>query len=169
MVMRRHLGSFLPSLLLVALPASALGACSDDDSGAVAKDPGSTSTSAPGESPSEEPVGYTLVDTITVTAAGGTVSEAGVPLTDDAAVQEFLSQFTSDDLLQQVQGAIAGATVTEGQVLYGAVIAVGCDAPDQVVVDGHDAEVTITAVKVPSPLPECFAPMTTVALVLVDR
>ena len=57
----------------------------------------------------------------------------------------------------------------EGQELYGAVIAVGCDSPDQVVVDVHDAEVTITAVKVPSPLPECFAPMTTVALVLVDR
>ena len=36
---------------------------------------------------------------------------------------------------QQVQDAIAGTAVPEGQELYGAVIAVGCDSPDQVVVD----------------------------------
>jgi len=169
--MRRTLGSLLPALLLVALPVATLAACGDDDSSAVATDPAPTesSTSAPADPPSEEPYGYELVDTITVTAAGGAVSPVGVPLSDAAAVQGFVSQFSSDDLPQQVQDAVAATDVPEGQELYGAVIAIGCDAPDQVDVDVSDAGVTITAVKVPSPLPECFAAMTTVALVLVDR
>jgi hypothetical protein len=162
--MRRHLGSFLPVLLLTALSGTLLAGCGDDSSSPVAKD-----SSSAGDSPSAQPVGHKLVDTITVTGAGGTVSDTGVALSDDAAVQEFVSQFTSADLPQQVQDAVAATEVPEGEELYGAVVAVGCDSPDQVDVDVSDAAVTITAVAVPSPKPECFAAMTTVALVLVDR
>ena len=107
-----------------------------------------------------------MVDTITVTAAGGTVSEVAVPLTDDASVQEFVSQFESDDMAAQVQAAVASTEVPDGQALYAAVVAIGCDSPTDVSVTDTGSGLAITAVKVPSPLPECFAPMTTVALVL---
>ena len=177
MVMRRTLGSFLPVLLLTVAPVTLLAACDDDDSGSVAKDPAATdaatsstsSPSSPSESASEEPFGYRLVDTITVTAAGGTVSELAVPLPDDAAVDEFVAQFTSDDLSHQVEAAVASTDVPDGMELYGAVVAIGCDSPDEVTVDVSDAGVTITAVKVPAPKVECFAATTTVALVLVDK
>jgi hypothetical protein len=155
--MRRHLGSFLPALLLVAVPTATLAAC-DDDSGPVARDPEPTAAAA-----------YRLVDTITVTGAGGTVSAAAVPLGDHQAVEGFLEQFHSDDLAEQVQAAVARTDVPGGQQLYGAVIAIGCDEPDRVEVDVSGESVAITAVPVPSPMPECFAAMTTVALVLVDR
>src|SRR4051794_34345732 len=118
MTMHRLLGSVLPVVVLVVVPAGALAGCGDDDSSAVVADPAPTSATAsspPGESPSQEPSGYQLVDTITVTAAGGAVSPIAIPLTDEASVQGFVAQFTSDDLSQQVQDAVAATQVTEGQ------------------------------------------------------
>jgi len=166
MTMRRVLGSALPALLLVAT----LGACGDDDSGSVAEDPassGSTSPTSTGTGSSDGTLEFELVDTITVTAAGGQLSEAAVPLSDDAAVQAFTSQFTAGDMGAQVEDAVAQTDVADDQVLYGAVVAIGCDSPDQVTVTQSEAGVVITPMKVASPLPECLAPMTTVALVLL--
>jgi len=180
--MRRLLGSVLPALVLLAAPAIALTGCGDDDSGAVAKDPASTAStpstaptsstsstsSQPAQSPSAEPYGYRLVDMITVTAAGGAPSGPAAALSDDASVREFVSQFTNDELVRKVEASVAKTAVPDGQTLYAAVVAVGCDSPTAVNVDVAGSAVTITAQKVPSPKPECFAPMTTVALVLVD-
>jgi len=179
MAMRRLLGSVLPALVLLAAPAIALTGCGDDDSGAVAKDPASTAStpstpstaptsSQPAQSPSAEPYGYRLVDMITVTAAGGAPSGPAAALSDDASVREFVSQFTNDELVRKVEASVAKTAVPDGQTLYAAVVAVGCDSPTAVNVDVAGSAVTITAQKVPSPKPECFAPMTTVALVLVD-
>jgi hypothetical protein len=164
--MRRLLGSVLPALVL----AATLGACGGDDSGA-ARDPGLTSpTSNPATSAataSDGSVEFELVDTVTVTAAGGQLSETAVPLSDEAAVQSFVAQFSAGDLADQVESAVAQADVPAGQELYGAVVAIGCDAPDQVTVTRSGSDVVITPVAVASPKSECFAPMTTVALVLV--
>ena len=165
--MGRLLGSFLPALLLVA----GLSACGDDDSGGAAQDPAPTSaTSTDGGATggsTDGSVEFELVDTITVTAAGGQLSETAVPLSDDADVQAFVEQFPSGDMGAQVQDAVAQTDVPDGQVLYGAVVAIGCDSPEQVAVSTSETGLVITALKVPSPLPECLAPMTTVALVLV--
>jgi hypothetical protein len=178
MAMRRLLGSALPALLLVAV----LGACGDetasDDKGtdpgnepsATVSSPGGTGgVDNPGDGTDGDPGGsvdFDLVDTITVTAAGGALSEVAVPLTDDAALQAFLSQFENPDMTAQIQAAVAGADVAEGQAVYGAVVAIGCDSPTDVTVTESDAGLVITAGKVPSPMQECFAPMTTVALVV---
>ena len=104
---------------------------------------------------------------LTETAAGGATSEVAVPLGDDAAVQEFNAQFETDALPTQVQNAVATTDVPEGMLLYGAVVAIGCDAPTDVHVVAGESGLVITGAKVPSPQIECFAPMTTVALVLV--
>ena len=66
----------------------------------------------------------------------------------------------------QVQDAVAGADVAEGEAIYAAVVAIGCDSPTDVTVTDSGAGLVITAGKVPSPMMECFAPMTTVALVV---
>jgi hypothetical protein len=171
--MRRHLGSLLPALTLVAALAASLAACGDDDSGSVAKDPATTASTASQQTesptdPSEEPFGYRLVDMITVTAAGGQPSAEASALGDDASVRRFVAQFTNDGLARQVRDSVARTEVPEGQTLYGAVVALGCDSPTDVEVDVTAGGVAITAQPVPSPLPECLAPMTTVALVLVD-
>src|SRR4051794_2971077 len=170
MAMRRFLGSVLPASMLVVLAATALAACGDDDSSSVAKDPATTASTeaGPTDSPSPDPSGYQLVDMITVTAAGGTPSGTAAPLSDDTSVREFVSQFTNDDLVRQVEASVAGTDVPQGQTLYGAVVALGCDSPTAVNVEVAGSAVTITAQKVPSPKPECLAPMTTVALVLVN-
>jgi hypothetical protein len=160
--MRRLLGSVLPALLLVI----GLGGCGDD-SGSVADDPEGTSPSAQGDGKTAGTVDFDLVDTVTVTAAGGTLSTAAVPLGEDAQLEEFLTQFTSDDMVSQLEAAVAKTEVPQDQELYGAVVSIGCDAPDQVTVTDTGQDLVITAKAVPSPLPECFAPMTTVALVLV--
>ena len=174
MTMRRLLGTVLPALVL----AGALTACGDD-SGSGADDPSPTASpsSSPSSSLSSSPtkgttgdaVGFELVDLITETAAGGQVEAgaAAVPLSDDTAVQEFTAQFTSDALPTRVQEAADGATVPDDMLLYGAVVAIGCDTPGQVSVTSSDQGLVITEHKVPSPQLECFAPMTTVALVRV--
>jgi hypothetical protein len=171
MVMRRLLGSVLPTLLLVAV----LGACGDDTASDNAGSDPSVTVSSPGGTggmdtgDSGDPTGsvdFDLVDTITVTAAGGTLSEVAVPLSDEASVREFTSQFESDDMVQQVEHAAANADVPDGQALYAAVVSIGCDSPTDVSVTDSGAGLVISADKVPSPQVECFAPMTTVALVV---
>jgi hypothetical protein len=181
--MRRLLGSVLPALLSAVLVAAALGGCGDDTSGdATASDPtdatstagspASTPASIPATTPPIDPgqgdgsVDFEVVELITVTNADGTVSGVAVPLTDDAAVQAFLGQFDSDEMVTRVQDAVATAEVGDGQALYGAVVSVGCDSPTEVAVTDTGAGLSITALKVPHPQEECFAAMTTVALVV---
>lgn len=169
--MRRSLGPVLAACLLAAV----LAACGNDDSGDEARDPGPTGSTTsstptsdtPSDTPSDGTVDFELVTTVTETEAGGQVSQVGVPLAGDDDVQTFTAQFESDPMKARVQDEVAKTDVPDGMLLYGAVVAVGCDAPTAVNVTVEGAQVLITAQKVPSPLQECFAPMTTVALVLV--
>ncbi len=101
------------------------------------------------------------------TAAGGQVSTAAVRLDDQAEVDTFVSQFQHPGFGDQISEAVAGATVPEGYVVIGAVVAVGCDVPPGVIVTGEPDSWTIIAQKVPSPLEECFAAVTTVSVVAV--
>jgi hypothetical protein len=153
----------MSALLLV----TALGACGDESASDDAGTDPTVSVSSPGlpDDP-DGSVDFDLVDTITVTAAGGAVMPVAIPLSDEASVAGFNAQFESDDMVQQVQDAVAGAEVPDGQALYAAVVAIGCDSPTDVAVTGTGSGLVITAKKVASPMPECFAPMTTVALVL---
>jgi len=185
--MRRPLGSVLPALALAATLATGLTACGDDDGKSVAGDPTSTAPSptqtptptpsptespsptqseSPTEDPSDGQVDFKLVYLITETAAGGGTGPA-VPLAGDGALQQFNGQFETDAMTHRVRDAVRQTDVPDGMLLYGAVVAVGCDAPTDVTVTADDAGVMINAVEVPNPMQECFAPMTTVALVLI--
>jgi hypothetical protein len=168
MTMRRFLGSVLPVLLPVLLLTGVVAGCGDDEP-FVTDQPGPTSTPPTKGTQTGDAVDFELVELITETAAGGQVDAgaAAVPLGDDTAVQEFTAQFTTGAMQTRVQEAVDKAAVTDDMVLYGAVVAVGCDSPDDVAVTAADEGLVITALKVPDPKQECFAPMTTVALVLV--
>lgn len=152
--MRRLLG-ILTVLLLLAAGASACG----DDSGDAGDDPTTTSSGDP-TPPS------TVVAILSETAAGGDVSTTGVPLTDSAAVAAFTAPF-EQPLVRQIKDKVAETDVPEGQELMGAVVSIGCDVPPGVTVAYSNDGVTITPDKVASPMQECFAPVTSVALVLV--
>lgn len=149
MVMRRTLG--ITALLL------ALAACGSEapDSAGDAPDPGEGPT-------------VTQVALLTATSAGGEVTTEPTPLPDAAAVREYADQFRNDELGGEIVTAAADATVPEGQQLAAAVVAVGCEVPTRVVGTGTASDVELHAV-LPSPTKECFAPITTVALVLLPE
>ncbi|HRI95187.1 MAG TPA: hypothetical protein PLZ93_06220 [Nocardioides sp.] len=167
--MHHLLGSFTSVVLLVAVPIAALGACGDEGGDPATDAASTTSTTTSTATATAEPgqsVDHELVRMITETAAGGATSALAVPLDDDAALQAFNQQFETDAIPTQVEAAVAATEVPDGMALYGAVVAVGCDAPTDVSVTQGESGLEVTAQKVPSPLPECFAPMTTVALLL---
>ena len=161
MAMRRTLGSLL---LTTVLASSVLGGCgSEGGTGERAGDTGASDAGA-----SDGAVDFTEVAMVSATAAGGRPSERATVLDDAAAVGAFSEQFRSPAMEQQLLKAVRGADVAEGRTLVGAVVALGCDVPPGVTVRRTGDGLAITPLPVPSPLPECLAPVTSVALVAVD-
>jgi len=148
MDMRRTLG--ITALLL------ALAACGSDQEPA-------NDAPGPGVGPA-----VTQVALLTGTSAGGEVTTVPTVLADDAAVQEYADQFRNDELGGEIVTTAAKTEVPAGQQLGAAVVAVGCEVPTRVVATGTDDDVALHAV-LPSPTKECFAPITTVALVLLPE
>jgi len=130
-------------------------------------------TATTGPSPSTSPtkggvpVDFDLVALLSQTAAGGRVSPDAVRLDDEAAVEAFAAQFKHEAFGDKIAQTLAATTVPEGRVLLGAVVYLGCDVPPGVLVTGEPGSWQIVAQKVPTPMQECFAPVTTVALVTV--
>lgn len=168
--MRRTLGT----LLLILLLSTSVAACGDESADDTATGPTTTartSASEPGE-PTNRPgqgeaIAFTRVALVSGTAAGGAVSERAVALGDAGALGDFTEQFTSDSFGSEVAAKAAGAAVPDGQALIGAVVSIGCDVPPGVSVTDPGDGLAIVPMKVVDPLQECFAPVTTVALVLV--
>ncbi|MCW2852848.1 MAG: hypothetical protein JWM84_2512 [Nocardioides sp.] len=158
--MRRTLG---PLLLLTLLPTMLTG-CGGDDGGATAQDAPSSSLPSPASSdepPSDEPV---VVALVSETAAGGASSDV-LTAVAGPGLNAFLAQLESATLGDEVRAAIRAHTLPDGHSYGVAVVALGCDVPPDVHVTKEDGAWTVTPAKVPSPLPECFAPVTTVAVV----
>ncbi|NYG58578.1 hypothetical protein BJ980_001501 [Nocardioides daedukensis] len=183
--MKRLLGPLLASILALTL----LG-CSDDGEENDAKEQSSQSPDDSGsagesegteESPrSPEPsdlvypsesigpeVDFTEVALISETAAGGEVAQIPVILDSDQAVADFTAQFKGRTIGQQVADAVSGAKLADDEVLLGTVVALGCDEPTGVTVNKENG-VTINPVGLPAkPDKQCFAAVTTVAIVAV--
>lgn len=103
---------------------------------------------------------------LTETSVGGEVGRGAV-LSDEAAVTAYADGFTSPVMGERLRAAYDAAEVPTGSVLYAAVVSVGCDAPTEVTVAAGPDGLDVEAVPVAAPQQECFAPMTTVALVEV--
>jgi len=157
--MRRTLGTLCLGL---ALAASVLTGCGDSDPG-LAPDPAAHSSSATDSAAFEAHV----VALLSQTGAGGATSTQATVLGDDAAVADFAGQFTRGSLGDQIRAKAGSARLAGDQTLVAAVVAVGCDVPPGVTVTPGAEGVVITPQKVAKPTMECFAPVTTVALVAV--
>jgi hypothetical protein len=116
---------------------------------------------------SDTPADYQEIALLSQTAAGGDVDPVAVRLDEGAERNAFLGQFDRPGFGSEIEDEVAAATVPEGYVLVGAVVSIGCDVPPGVTVTSGPEGWLITAQKVPSPLQECFAPVTTVAIVAV--
>ncbi|QCW51504.1 hypothetical protein FE634_15770 [Nocardioides dongxiaopingii] len=180
--MRRRLG---PALLLGVLLCPVVAGCGSEDAGTDTTDPGpsdqptSTATSDPGEEPSEEPTeepsdapadGSTgapeVVEVLHATAAGGSTTEQFVRVDDEQQLADFVAQFSDDAFAEEVRVAAAAVAAGPGTA-YAAVAAVGCDVPPvDVEATAEDVYVVVVG-KVPGPDVECFAPVTTVAVMSV--
>lgn len=143
--------------LLALLVAATLGGCGDETSSGEADD---------------EPRGdidFTLVEVISETAVGGMVFPGGVALTDATALQQFTGQFENDRMQVRLTQAFADLTVPDDQAAYAAVVAIGCEPPADVTVTSTDTGIIIEGVRSTQKPIECFAPVTSVAVVLVDE
>ena len=157
--MRRPLGTMLAVVVLAT--AAACGSSSS-----VATDPASDPAGNPSRSPG--PVaGAQMLPLVSMTGGGGHRGARAEPLDTAAEVASFLRQFGSPPMRDRVRSAIAAAP-HDGTDLVGQVIAVGCDRPPGAdVVVGTDGQVRIVARAVASPLQECLAAVTTVALAVL--
>ncbi|WP_193605020.1 hypothetical protein [Nocardioides dongkuii] len=152
--MRRALGT----VLLLAV----LSACGTEEN-----PPAATDTPASPDTPAASPA-WSEVALVSESAGRGEVAAVATPLPDEAAVRGFVAPF-DDRLANEVAVAARAAAVPEGQELYGAVVAIGCEVPSGVTVVQEGEDVVVTAMKEkPSPGVQCLVPVTTVALVLVE-
>lgn len=147
MVMRRTLGTLVLLLGLVG--------CGESDDGGIAVD----------ECDDGGDCAYPPV-LVSGTAGGGEVSARATELADDAALAAYVEQF-SDSFGAKVRAAVDRLVGPPGGVLVAAVVSIGCDVPPGAVVRRADHGIEITPQKVVSPMEECLAPVTTVALAAV--
>jgi hypothetical protein len=130
-----------------------------------------SSTTSPGtrpDSPSPGPVaGAHVFPLISMTGGGGRVSPLASELDTPAQVKAFTAQFRVPALTHRVTEVLQRAE-PRGVALFGAVVAVGCDRPPgaDVMLDSA-GRVEIVPREVASPLPECLAEVTTVAVAAV--
>ena len=100
------------------------------------------------------------------TAGKGELSPDAVPLGTDTEVARFVDQL-SPELAADVRAAVDASTAPAEQ-LYGAVVGLGCDVPPGVAVTRTSTGFDITGLKVADPLQECFAAVTSVAVVAIS-
>jgi hypothetical protein len=191
--MRRRLGA----LLLTGLLCGLAGCGGDDDETPTASDPapasdrpaasttgtpsdpptttGPPTTTDPGDPsgpPTKSPpltpggVPFELVELVSRTAGRGVVSDRAVPITSASELDAFVADLSAQ-LAGDVSEAYAANPVQAGQTLYAAVVGLGCDVPPGVEVSRAGAGYEISGRKVAEPLPNCFAPVTSVALVAI--
>jgi hypothetical protein len=169
--MTRLLGTLLALFLL--LPVAGCG----EDTDARSEDPAdrssseSSSPSSGSSSPSSgesSGVDFTEVALLSETNAGGAVSTRPTVLDDPATIATFTSGLEGRTLPGKIRAEARRTTVPGDRVLVGAVVAIGCDVPPGVAVQSAGNGLQITPLKAEKPHLECFAPVTTVALLLVD-
>ena len=158
--MRPRLGLVLAPLAVLAGLLTTAG-CGSSTSSTAAEDPGSSS-SGPVSPPDAD------VHLISLTAAGGQPSGTAVPLNTPEQVAAFARQFRMPAMEHRIRAFTAH--LGDDDDIQGAVVAVGCDRPPgaTVQVDGSGT-VTIVPHDVESPLPECLAAVTTVAIAVLPQ
>ena len=161
--------------------AVVLTGCSDSDTDGTADDPaGSDATSSapsPTESPespashgepSGEPVSIPVTGSagavdgwlVSATEAGGRAETLASPLDSEQAVTDFTGQFRGAEMPERVLAAVDAAQAgAPEEMVWGAVAAIGCDAPESVEIQAGEAGFEVTPV-LPAEKRQCLAPVT---------
>ncbi len=141
------MGRILGVLLLMALVAG----CGDDG--------GTPDQPTP---PAPEPE---LVQMVVLTSAGGVSSPTVYFVDDESQMRRYVKTFQDrDQATASLQQAVEDAGEREGRLAF-ATVFIGCDVPPGVTITEGEDGWEVHPKKVPSPKKECFAPMTSVALV----
>ncbi len=106
-----------------------------------------------------------LLQMVALTAAGGEVSPTAYFVDDPKGLKTYATTFEDrDGVVAAVQQAVEDAGDRQGR-LAAATVAIGCDVPEGVsITEGRDGP-EVRADKISNPKQECFAPMTSIALV----
>lgn len=104
---------------------------------------------------------------VTATDAGEGPDEVAVPVGDDAALAGFTAGLT-ERFASDVVEAAAALEVEGDEELAAQVVSIGCDEPTSVEARRTPAGVVLEPGPLPSPGRQCFAPMTTVAVVVLE-
>jgi hypothetical protein len=157
---RRLFGTLLATLVLGT--TTACGSSSSSVATDPASDPAGNMSRSPGSV-----AGAHVLPLISMTGGGGRQTAHAQPLDTPAQVAAFLREFGAPSMRHRLRSAIAAAP-TAGRDLVGQVVAIGCDRPPGVdVVVGTDGQVQLVPREVASPLQECLAAVTTVALAVL--
>jgi hypothetical protein len=159
--MRRTLGT-----LFTALALAVTAGCGDSSS--TATDPAAGSTSGNAGSPSRTPGstvdGAQVLPLISMTGAGGQPQQTASELNTQADVDAFARQFRAPSVVARLRRAAEDAQ-KPGYDVVGQIVMVGCDHPPGAdVVANGEGGVVIVPREVASPLEECLAAVTTVAI-----
>lgn len=167
--MRRTFGTLLACAVLAGATACGSGASSTTTGGPPPSRSGS-SPSGSGSWPPGPVAGAQVLPLISITAAGGRASRPATPLNSRSQIAAFSRQFRTPAMQTRIRSAIANQPAAADHDLVGAVVAVGCDVPPGVdVVADPQGRVQLVPHEVASPLQECLAAVTTVAIATLPR
>lgn len=141
-------------VLLVIVPALAAG-CGTESPG-----PDVADTTAPPAAPS-------VVGIFHATAAGGTSGPA-VDVSEPGTLDPVVAPLRGS-LAAEVTDAATDVVIPSGQRLWAGVVTIDCAAPERLQVVSSGAGYAFRPVWTTKPPQECFAPVTTVALVLIGE
>lgn len=181
---RSVLAPLVAPLMASLLLGAALAGCADEEPDTATDPQGSSSpssrpSSSPEVTPSETPsddsgagmaqavpatgnAGVTEALMVSATEVGGSASTLAFVLDTEQARADFAAQFERD-FGDTVLAQLDSQAVAADAIPYGAVAAVGCDAPESVRIDAGEAGLEVTP-QLPKKTVQCFAPMTFVVL-----
>jgi hypothetical protein len=167
--MQRRLGT-LTTAAMTCLVVGLTAGCGSSSS--TATDPGKAPASDPAGVPSRTPgpvAGAKVLPLISLTGAGGRAEGSTSLLNTPADVRAFAHQFGVPAMWHRIQSEVRDVQSPDHDVV-GAVVMVGCDRPPGAGVSVNaSGDLVLTAQEVPSPLEECLAAVTTVAIAVVPR
>jgi hypothetical protein len=108
-----------------------------------------------------------VVAILSATAIGGQISKVAVDLGAPSGIDQLVGGLNRDSLENQVRAKVAATQVPEGRRLVGAIVSVGCDRPVDVKVVDAGGAVRLEPIFAGKSTMECFAAVTSIALVLV--
>ena len=159
--------------MLAALALAVTAGCGDSSS--TATDPAGSPTSNPASDPAGVPSrspgtveGARVLPLISMTGAGGREQPAATLLSSRADVKAFARELRLPAMWHRIDAALRSVRVPSDRDVVGQIVAVGCDVPPGVdVVVDSEGDVVLVPHEVASPLQECLAPVTTVAIAIL--